>query len=116
MIFVHNIVKQCRNLCATVDATGKVTPVKTGKVTITVATDKASTTAEVEVKNYALGTVSPDKGDPSNEHLPHNYPGSHTVVSRGTHDNDTIVVTTAAGTFVILQIIKINASVGSLWL
>lgn len=42
---------------ATVDATGKVTPVKTGKVTITAATDKASTTAEVEVKNYALGTV-----------------------------------------------------------
>ena len=29
---------------ATVDATGKVTPVKTGKVTITAATDKASTT------------------------------------------------------------------------
>ena len=46
---------------ATVDATGKVTPVKTGKVTITAATDKASTTAEVEVKNYALGTVSQTK-------------------------------------------------------
>ena len=30
-------------------------------------------------------------GDPSNEHLPHNYPGSHTVVYAGTHDNDTIV-------------------------
>ena len=46
---------------ATVDTTGKVTPVKTGKVTITAATDKASTTAEVEVKNYALGTVSQTK-------------------------------------------------------
>ena len=46
---------------ATVDATGKVTPVKVGKVTITAATDKASTTAEVEVKNYALGTVSQTK-------------------------------------------------------
>lgn len=46
---------------ATVDATGKVTPVKTGKVTITAATDKASTTTEVEVKNYALGTVSQTK-------------------------------------------------------
>lgn len=30
-------------------------------------------------------------GDPSNEHLPHNYPGSRTVVYAGTHDNDTIV-------------------------
>jgi len=46
---------------ATVDTTGKVTPVKVGKVTITAATDKASTTAEVEVKNYALGTVSQTK-------------------------------------------------------
>ena len=46
---------------ATVDTTGKVTPVKVGKVTITAATDKASTTAEVEIKNYALGTVSQTK-------------------------------------------------------
>lgn len=30
-------------------------------------------------------------GDPSNEHLPHNYPGGRTVVYAGTHDNDTIV-------------------------
>ena len=46
---------------ATVDATGKVTPVKAGKVTITVATDKASTTAEVEVKNYVLKSVKQTK-------------------------------------------------------
>ena len=46
---------------ATVDATGKVTPVKAGKVTITAATDKASTTAEVEVKNYVLNSVTQSK-------------------------------------------------------
>lgn len=48
---------------ATVDATGKVTPVKTGKVTITAATDKASTTAEVEVKNYVLKSVAQTKAN-----------------------------------------------------
>ena len=48
---------------ATVDATGKVTPVKTGKVTITAATDKASTTAEVEVKNYVLQSVAQTKSN-----------------------------------------------------
>ena len=48
---------------ATVDATGKVTPVKTGKVTITAATDKASTTAEVEVKNYVLKYVAQTKAN-----------------------------------------------------
>ena len=46
---------------ATVDATGKVTPVKAGKVTITAATDKAFTTAEVEVKNYVLNSVTQSK-------------------------------------------------------
>ena len=48
---------------ATVDTTGKVTPVKTGKVTITAATDKASTTAEVEVKNYVLKSVAQTKAN-----------------------------------------------------
>ena len=48
---------------ATVDATGKVTPVKTGKVTIKAATDKASTTAEVEVKNYVLKSVAQTKAN-----------------------------------------------------
>ena len=48
---------------ATVDATGKVTPVKVGKVTITAATDKASTTAEVEVKNYVLKSVAQTKAN-----------------------------------------------------
>ena len=48
---------------ATVDATGKVTPVKTGKVTITAATDKAFTTAEVEVKNYVLKSVAQTKAN-----------------------------------------------------
>ena len=48
---------------ATVDATGKVTPVKVGKVTITAATDKASTTAEVEVKNYVLQSVAQTKSN-----------------------------------------------------
>ena len=48
---------------ATVDTTGKVTPVKTGKVTITAATDKASTTAEVEVKNYVLQSVAQTKSN-----------------------------------------------------
>ena len=48
---------------ATVDATGKVTPIKTGKVTITAATDKASTTAEVEVKNYVLKSVAQTKAN-----------------------------------------------------
>ena len=46
---------------ATVDTTGKVTPVKVGKVTITAATDKAFTTAEVEVKNYVLKSVAQTK-------------------------------------------------------
>ena len=48
---------------ATVDTTGKVTPVKVGKVTITAATDKASTTAEVEVKNYVLKSVAQTKAN-----------------------------------------------------
>ena len=48
---------------ATVDATGKVTPVKVGKVTITAATDKAFTTAEVEVKNYVLKSVAQTKAN-----------------------------------------------------
>ena len=48
---------------ATVDTTGKVTPVKTGKVTITAATDKATTTAEVEVKNYVLKSVAQTKAN-----------------------------------------------------
>ena len=48
---------------ATVDTTGKVTPVKVGKVTITAATDKASTTAEVEVKNYVLKSVAQSKAN-----------------------------------------------------
>ena len=48
---------------ATVDTTGKVTPVKAGKVTITAATDKASTTAEVEVKNYVLKSVAQTKAN-----------------------------------------------------
>ena len=48
---------------ATVDTTGKVTPVKTGKVTITAATDKASTTAEVEVKKYVLKSVAQTKAN-----------------------------------------------------
>lgn len=48
---------------ATVDTTGKVTPVKVGKVTITAATDKASTTAEVEVKNYVLQSVAQTKSN-----------------------------------------------------
>ena len=48
---------------ATVDTTGKVTPVKIGKVTITAATDKASTTAEVEVKNYVLKSVAQTKAN-----------------------------------------------------
>ena len=48
---------------ATVDTTGKVTPVKTGKVTITAATDKASTTAEVEVKKYVLTSVAQTKAN-----------------------------------------------------
>ena len=48
---------------ATVDTTGKVTPVKTGKVTITAATDKASTTAEVEVKNYVLKSIAQTKAN-----------------------------------------------------
>ena len=48
---------------ATVDATGKVTPVKVGKVTITAATDEASTTAEVEVKNYVLKSVAQTKAN-----------------------------------------------------
>ena len=47
----------------TVDTTGKVTPVKVGKVTITAATDKASTTAEVEVKNYVLKSVAQTKAN-----------------------------------------------------
>lgn len=29
-------------------------------------------------------------GDPANEHLPHNYIGTHTAVYAGTHDNETI--------------------------
>jgi len=48
---------------ATVDTTGKVTPVKVGKVTITAATDKAFTTAEVEVKNYVLKSVAQTKAN-----------------------------------------------------
>ena len=48
---------------ATVDTTGKVTPVKVGKVTITAATDEASTTAEVEVKNYVLKSVAQTKAN-----------------------------------------------------
>ena len=48
---------------ATVDTTGKVTPVKVGKVTITAATDKASTTAEVEVKKYVLKSVAQTKAN-----------------------------------------------------
>jgi len=48
---------------ATVDTTGKVTPVKVGKVTITATTDKASTTAEVEVKNYVLKSVAQSKAN-----------------------------------------------------
>ena len=48
---------------ATVDTTGKVTPVKVGKVTITATTDKASTTAEVEVKNYVLKSVAQTKAN-----------------------------------------------------
>ena len=48
---------------ATVDTTGKVTPVKVGKVTIKAATDKASTTAEVEVKNYVLKSVAQTKAN-----------------------------------------------------
>ena len=48
---------------ATVDTTGKVTPVKVGKVTITAATDNASTTAEVEVKNYVLKSVAQTKAN-----------------------------------------------------
>ena len=48
---------------ATVDTTGKVTPVKVGKVTIIAATDKASTTAEVEVKNYVLKSVAQTKAN-----------------------------------------------------
>ena len=48
---------------ATVDTTGKVTPVKVGKVTITAATDKATTTAEVEVKNYVLKSVAQSKAN-----------------------------------------------------
>ena len=48
---------------ATVDTTGKVTPVKVGKVTITAATDKASTTAEVEVKNYVVKSVAQTKAN-----------------------------------------------------
>ena len=48
---------------ATVDTTGKVTPVKVGKVTITAATDKASTTAEVEVKDYVLKSVAQTKAN-----------------------------------------------------
>ena len=48
---------------AAVDTTGKVTPVKVGKVTITATTDKASTTAEVEVKNYVLKSVAQSKAN-----------------------------------------------------
>ena len=48
---------------ATVDTTGKVTPVKVGKVIITATTDKASTTAEVEVKNYVLKSVAQSKAN-----------------------------------------------------
>ena len=46
---------------ATVDATGVVTGVKAGKVTITATAGKASKDVEIEVKNYILKSVKQNK-------------------------------------------------------
>lgn len=46
---------------ATVDAAGKVTPVKAGKVTITASTAKAEDSVTVDVKNYILKDVKQTK-------------------------------------------------------
>lgn len=48
---------------ATVDAAGKVTPVKAGKVTITASTAKAEDSVTVDVKNYILKDVKQTKAD-----------------------------------------------------
>ena len=42
------------------------------------------------MKVLEIAFDSRDSGCAS-DYLPHNYPGSHTVVYAGTHDNDTIV-------------------------